>query len=163
MSPIRLRRASLDDFAALIELEYAAFSGDWISRRGWRDLLTTPSAAITLACRGADIIGSVVMLGNGSAATLSWLAVMPRQRRQGIATLLVEDALAHAARRGAVSCRLQLLHDNYPAQALFAHLGFALIDHGDDAEVMRFQRPLLGYLQPRHAITAQPARSHGQP
>lgn len=147
MSPIRLRRACLNDAAALIELEYAAFSGDWISLRSWRDLLTTPSAAVTLACRDGGIVGSAVVLGSGAAVTLSWLAVMPRQRRQGIATLLVEDALAHAARRGAVSCRSQVLHGNFLAQALFTHLGFASLGDSGDAAKLRFQRALTGQLQ----------------
>ena len=47
----------------------------------------------------------------------------------------------------ALSCRSQVLHGNLLAQALFTHLGFALLGDGGDAAKLRFQRALTGQLQ----------------
>jgi ribosomal protein S18 acetylase RimI-like enzyme len=150
MSSIRLRKASLDDLAALVELEYAAFPGDWISRRSWRDLLTSPAALVTIAQSGHDSIGSCVLLTNTrtSVARIYSIAVSGKARRRGVAKLLIEASIEHAEAHGANVCRLETRVDNTSAQALFEAMGFEAFARSahyyqDGVDAIRYERQLM--------------------
>ncbi len=147
MTGIRLRKATPADLPALVEMEFEAFPGDWISPRSWRDLISRPSTVVTLACHGAELLGCSVLLFNArtSVARLYSLAVRPAARRRGVATLLLEEAAARSAREGATSLRLETRIDNYPAQTLFMRLGFYPIGtveayYEDGAKALRYER-----------------------
>lgn len=150
MPATRLHKATIDDLAALVELEFNAFSGDRISRRSWRELLTSPSAIVMVAVDGAMLVGSYVLLLNvrTSIARLYSIAVAREARRQGIAQLLLENALAKAAENGASRLRLETRVDNTGAQQLFERLGFEAFGrapeyYDDGSEAIRYQRPVM--------------------
>ncbi|CAM5777102.1 hypothetical protein LMIY3S_05867 [Labrys miyagiensis] len=147
MATIRLRKAQADDLDALVDLEFSIFPGDRISRRSWRDLLKSPSAAVTLAADGESIVGCTVMLLNrrSAIARLYSIAVTPEARRQGVAALLMDAAIRAAARAGACLLRLETRFDNLAAQRLFVRLGFKPFKrvsayYEDGAEAIRYQR-----------------------
>src|ERR1700742_4488839 len=83
---IRTEAATVDDLQALVELEDTAFSGDRISARSWRRLMTSPSATVTVALDAANgdarIVGSAVVLqrSNSSVARLYSIAASPDAR-----------------------------------------------------------------------------------
>ena len=100
-----------------------------------RDMLCSPSATQLVACRGAedstDVIATCAVAArepSGSAlprrAHISDLYVEESCRREGIATALVEDALALARARGLECVTLEVETDNAGARRLYEKLGF---------------------------------------
>ena len=100
-----------------------------------RDMLCSPSATQLVACRGAedstDVIATCAVAArepSGSAlprrAHISDLYVEESCRRAGIATALVEDALALARARGLDCVTLEVETDNAGARRLYEKLGF---------------------------------------
>ena len=100
-----------------------------------RDMLCSPSATQLVACRGAedstDVIATCAVAArepSGSAlprrAHISDLYVEESSRRAGVATALVEDALALARARGLECVTLEVETDNAGARRLYEKLGF---------------------------------------
>jgi ribosomal-protein-alanine N-acetyltransferase len=92
---------------------------------------------------------SVAWLGDAAAATSANLAVVPEQRRRGVARVLLEDLFAEADRRRVESLTLEVRVSNFAAQGLYRAHGFRLAglrrgyyrDSGEDALVMEWRRP----------------------
>lgn len=59
------------------------------------------------------------------AAVLHRVAVSRRRHRQGLASLLFDEAAGLAAAKGAKNLRIDTHPDNRPMQAALAHAGFA--------------------------------------
>ena len=98
-----------------------------------RDMLCSPSATQLVACRGVstDVIATCAVAArepSGSAlprrAHISDLYVEESCRRAGVATKLVEDALALARARGLECVTLEVETDNAGARRLYEKLGF---------------------------------------
>ena len=100
-----------------------------------RDMLCSPSATQLVACRGAEDSAEVIATcavaarePSGSAlprrAHISDLYVEESCRRAGIATSLVEDAIALARARGLECVTLEVETDNAGARRLYEKLGF---------------------------------------
>ena len=98
-----------------------------------RDMLCSPSATQLVACRGdsTDVIATCAVAArepSGSAlprrAHISDLYVEESCRRAGVATKLVEDALALARARGLECVTLEVEADNAGARRLYEKLGF---------------------------------------
>ena len=100
-----------------------------------RDMLCSASATQLVACRGAedstDVIATCAVAARepaGSAlprrAHISDLYVEESCRRAGVATALVEDALALARARGLECVTLEVETDNAGARRLYEKLGF---------------------------------------
>ena len=100
-----------------------------------RDMLCSASATQLVACRGAedstDVIATCAVAArepSGSAlprrAHISDLYVEESCRRAGVATALVEDALALARARGLECVTLEVETDNAGARRLYEKLGF---------------------------------------
>ena len=64
-------------------------------------------------------------VGLGRLWILNDLFVAPEFRRQGVAEALMRAAEGHAKETGAVSLALLTAHDNAPAQALYARMGWS--------------------------------------
>ena len=100
-----------------------------------RDMLCSASATQLVACRGdddsTDVIATCAVAArepSGSAlprrAHISDLYVEESSRRAGVATALVEDALALARARGLECVTLEVETDNAGARRLYEKLGF---------------------------------------
>lgn len=149
MPHLRIRSATTADLDALVELEFSAFSGDRISQRSWRDLLTSHAATVIVAEQAGVVIGSAVLLANArtSVVRLYSLAVAAEARRQGIAGRLLEEALHRSRQTGASLFRLETRLDNLGAQRLFERAGFVPFErvdgyYEDGAQAIRYQRAL---------------------
>jgi len=91
---------------------------------------------------GAD--GFVLARVAADEAEILTLAVVPRQRRHGIGTLLLSAAFARAAEAGAVAMLLEVAEANIAARSLYEKLGFSPVGRrrgeyaaGIDALVLR--------------------------
>lgn len=61
----------------------------------------------------------------GDEVQISNIAVHPERRRQGIAQLLLDEAIREGRARQAVSVSLEVRESNAPARAFYAKMGFS--------------------------------------
>lgn len=151
-----LRRATLSDLDALLELE-RLFPGDRISRSAWRHLLRSASSEVWVAVaplgapNGGRVVGDAVLsLRRGSrSARMSTLVVDPSARRSGVARALLNGLEARALARGAERLRLEVRSDNSPAIAFYRRAGYRQSGtrpayYEDGAEALLMEKPLVG-------------------
>lgn len=93
-----------------------------------RAVVTGSPARYLTARDEAGVTGVVRAATAGDWVGLSCLMVAPRARRRGLAGLLSARALAEAAALGARRAFLQVEAANAPAVALYAGLGFVVVD-----------------------------------
>jgi ribosomal-protein-alanine N-acetyltransferase len=113
----------MPDAAGLAAIHAACFTHP----RPWTaseiaSILSSPLAFV-LADSGGFLLGRVV----ADEAELLTLAVLPDQRRRGVATALVQDFLTTAHQRAAAHAFLEVAANNQPALALYLGAGFALV------------------------------------
>lgn len=85
----------------------------------------TPALVLVAERRGVPL-GFCQIEPAGNAAWIESIAVEPREQGRGIGTLLMQHALAEAARRAGPRVRLAVSDRNAPAYALYRRLGFAV-------------------------------------
>jgi ribosomal-protein-alanine N-acetyltransferase len=90
-------------------------------------LLADPGAFLLLAEIDCNLIGFALVRTVVQEAELMLCAVAPSERRQGVAQLLVEQALAAAAARGARRLFLEVRESNSAARAFYKQQNFRLI------------------------------------
>ena len=144
-SPV-LRRGTLDDLDAIMELETSTFGSDAWSRRTMRAELGSPHGYYLVAGEAAiaGYAGLLAPAGSGQA-DIQTIAVAPAARRHGLGRALMVALLDEARRREAAEVFLEVRADNPSAQQLYATLGFEQIavrpkyyqPDGVDAHIMR--------------------------
>lgn len=141
----RTRRGTSRDFHDILTLDAQSFDEFWhFDRDGLEDSITaTPSSRLRVvrrldladteppgsSDRGNEIVGYALAGRAGRTGFLQRLAVHPAVRRHGIGTLLVDDALAWARRRGAKLVWVNTQKHNDNALRLYQKLGFTLEEH----------------------------------
>jgi tRNA threonylcarbamoyladenosine biosynthesis protein TsaB len=141
--PIRLRPMSADDVPAITDIERLVFSDPWPESFFLGELSQAWVHARVAEREGALAGYSLAWMGAGSGH-LGNLAVVPEQRRRGVARALLDDLFAEAARRRVESLTLEVRASNFAAQALYRAHGFRLVglrrgyyrDTGEDALVL---------------------------
>lgn len=154
---IRVRAAEIEDLDALVSLEEQGFSGDRLSRRQLRHLLTRGHAALLVAedPDAGTVLGDVVLLfRRGTAiARLYSIAVHPRARGRGLGRHLLERAEEAAWARERAWIRAEIRTDNTASIHLFESSGYRRFgeyadyydDHGD---AWRYEKALDPALRP---------------
>lgn len=137
------------DLDRLVEVENACFSGDRISRRSYRNLISSPSARVLLASAAGRLMGAAVVLFNqrSAVARLYSIAVLEEARGTGLARLLLDAAADEALALDCAFIRLETRIDNLAAQALFESAGFHRFGrhesyYEDGADAIRMERLL---------------------
>jgi [ribosomal protein S18]-alanine N-acetyltransferase len=143
----KFRLAAAADIGALVDLENRSFSSDRISRKSFRRLVASPSAAVIIANVRQSLAGyAVVLFRAGSAAARIYsLAVDPAFR--GIGRELLAACEGEAAMRGCSAIRLEVREDNVRAINLYertAYSRFAVKPgyYADGATALRFAKPI---------------------
>ena len=141
-----LRRATLDDLDAIMELETSTFGPDAWSRGTMRAELGSRHGYYLVAGDAAiaGYAGLLAPAGSGQA-DIQTIAVAADARRQGLGRALMVALLDEARRRQDAEVFLEVRADNPNAQALYASLGFEQIavrpqyyqPDGVDAHIMR--------------------------
>ena len=131
---------------ALAKLHNAAFSNDraW-SADEFRALLDSPYCHLSTANNGFALWRAIA-----DEAELLTIATHPDHRRQGIATMLMEQWM-HTAQDSARTAFLEVAADNAPAAGLYEQFGFEIVarragyykrdNHKVDALIMRAPLP----------------------
>jgi ribosomal protein S18 acetylase RimI-like enzyme len=156
----RIRRATVSDISALLEVENRSFESDRLTRRNFNYLLKRGNAVCIVetvgtvddvAGRAADgrITGYVLLLFNAgtSLARLYSFAVDPDFRRTGVAYRLLDSAEREARDHECVYIRLEVRRDNEPAISLYRNAGYREFGiyrdyYADHMEALRLEKRL---------------------
>lgn len=136
-----IRRMTIEDVPAVVEIEKECFSLPW-SERSFEDSVSRDDT-IFLVCeenedslqglveksqtqgaRGAVIIGYIGMYLSFDEASVTNVAISPVFRKRGYGEQLVTEAKAAAKKVGAESVFLEVRASNKPAISLYKKLGF---------------------------------------
>ena len=136
-----IRVATAADLPALVALESAAFGADAWSEQAVREELGEGRRAL-VAEDASGVAGYAVSRIAGDVVDLERIAVRPDARRQGTATALLGDLLAHTG--AADRMLLEVSSANRAALEFYVRQGFSQIDlrpryyrDGSDALVLR--------------------------
>ncbi len=128
LPPAKLWRGRLADLDALLALERDFFTADHvISRRSFRNFITSPRSALIVADVDGKVAGcALVNYRQGSRrGRLYTISVGREFQRRGIARQLMAAAEASARRRGCRFMRLEVRADDAGAIALYESSGYA--------------------------------------
>jgi ribosomal-protein-alanine N-acetyltransferase len=132
--PLRIRRASRADLAAMLAIEQASFADPWtvdslstaLSLERMRVLVAEPAGKGTRGGGTArEVLGYVVALVVGPESEIADLAVAPNARRLGIGRALLEQIIVEVATAGVRTVCLEVRESNHAARTLYASNGFA--------------------------------------
>ena len=137
-----------EDLEAVVTIEAQSFAQPWKRRALEAELASPGSLAFVLKplerAAQSDVAAYIFLRRLMDEVHIMKLAVTPEHRRQGLATRLVEQALAEARRVGGTRAILEVRPTNTAATGLYTRLGFRRIGArkryygptGEDALVM---------------------------
>ena len=120
---VSVRAGAREDLEAVAAIDRACFDGFWRYDAGTLAGYTT-SERFAVAESGGRVVGYTLSTVHGVEATVGRLAVEPGERHRGIGTALLEDAVACAARMGAVAISLCTQEENAESRRLYRRAGF---------------------------------------
>ena len=119
-----IRKMTLDDVAAVIELDQRSFSLPWPERSFRFELTDNPASRCWVAELDAKIIGMIVVWLIVDEAHVATLATHPDFRRQGIAKRLLAHALRNLLDEGARNSFLEVRESNTAAREMYRKFGY---------------------------------------
>ncbi len=139
---LRIRRLSYSDLPNVLSVERRAFPTPW-SLSMFVLELSKPGGVPLAAVRGNELVGYLVCSRYETVWHLMNIAVDPSERRQGVATLLLEQLFARIDDESA-RYTLEVRPSNAAAIALYQRFGFGSAglrrryyhDNGEDALIM---------------------------
>ncbi len=148
---IKLRQASVDDLAAIMQIERECFVRDAWSEQNMLDELAAAHTYYLVAQIGDRVVGYAGLsnLAGSAQADIQTIAVSPDSRGLGIGRKIMFALTAEAKSRGAREILLEVRADNTVAQKLYRVFGFKQIGvrkkyyqpDGVDAFVMKTELP----------------------
>ncbi|KQO63580.1 ribosomal protein S18-alanine N-acetyltransferase [Curtobacterium sp. Leaf261] len=125
MSPV-IRRATLDDLAAIMTLEQASFPTDAWSEPQMAGELRSRHGYYVVAEDSGRVIGyaGLMSLTGGTDGDVQTIAVAETARGTGLGRALFTELLDEARRRGVTDVFLEVREDNPVAQAMYRAFGF---------------------------------------
>ena len=122
-APCRIRRGTVADAPALVEIERRAFPDPW-SEASFREALAAAWSLGLVAEVNESVVGYLIAREAGGSGEILNLAVDPPSRRSGVARTLLDAGVAVLRRRGAEEIFLEVRESNLAAQALYLGAGF---------------------------------------
>ena len=119
-----IRKMTLDDVPAVVELDQKSFSLPWPERSFRYELTANPASRCWVAELDGQVVGMIVVWLIGDEAHVANLATHPVFRRRGIAKRLLSHALQQLVQEGARSSFLEVRESNLAAQAMYRKFGY---------------------------------------
>lgn len=140
--PFAVRDARFTDLDGVAGLERLSFPVPW--KRDYFEVeIGAPWRFNRVAHSGGALVGYVFCAFAGGEVHVNKIAVAPAFRRQGVASALMDEVFAFAARVNAEEMYLEVRVSNGPARVFYAGLGFVEAGRraryyldGEDALVM---------------------------
>lgn len=102
-------------------------------------LIAHPTSALLLAVRDARPVGTMIVAWDGWRGGIYRLAVAPRSRRQGVASVLVAEGERRLAALGCRRISILVLHEDDGAPGFWAAIGYT-----PDPRMGRWYRDVAG-------------------
>ena len=125
MSDWTIRAAERRDVPALVRIEDEAFPEPWSRAMLLDEIARLESRRYSVAVEAGRIVGYLGLMFVADEVHVNTIATAPGEEGRGIATSLLEEALAAARERGARRATLEVAVSNLRAQALYRRFGFA--------------------------------------
>jgi [ribosomal protein S18]-alanine N-acetyltransferase len=113
--------------APLALLHRAAFPDDPWDAPAMARILALAGCFGWFAAEGSEPAGFILVRDLGTECEILSLGVLPRWRRRGIASSLIDAAIAETRGRAIPSLVLEVALDNEPARALYEAVGFVAV------------------------------------
>ncbi|HEX8611617.1 MAG TPA: N-acetyltransferase [Telluria sp.] len=146
-----IRNASRDDLETLAAIEEASFSGDKVSRRSFRHLLSHGNSLTLIDAAAGEIRGYLTLLfrANTARARVYTIATAAPWKGHGVAARLVRAAEQAALARGCTALYLEVRKDNVASIGLFGTSGYRVFGEYEDyyedgMAAWRMEKPLTG-------------------
>jgi len=123
MNPL-IRKMTIDDIPAVVELDKMSFSLPWPERSFRFELTDNPASRCWVVEADGRIVGMIVVWLFVVEAHVATLATRPDYRRQGIAKKLLSHALHYLISEGAQSSFLEVRASNTAAQEMYRKFGY---------------------------------------
>lgn len=127
--PVNVRAMNADDLEAVVALERRVFSDPWTAEF-FLAALARPGVGrvwARVAEREGALAGYAIASVDPPIATLENVAVVPAQRRNGVARALLAELFQDAKSRGVREVTLEVRASNDGAQALYRAYGFRMV------------------------------------
>ena len=145
-----IRAATLDDIAALTELERAFPEEDRFSRRTWARLMRGNSAILVSDGEG-KLTGAAVLLfrRNSKVARLYSISVAEAARGTGLSDRFLEKCEDISKQRSCCTLRLEVRETNSRAKRLYERHGYSVMARAagyypDGEAALKMEKPLSG-------------------
>ncbi len=140
----RIRVAERRDVPGILEIEEAQFPEPWSRGMLLDEMANVATRRYTVAEEDGIILGYCGVMFVLSELHVNTLGTRPGHEGRGVATALLQDALADAATRQVATALLEVAVSNQRAQRLYQRFGFAPVSvrkryyqkTGEDALVM---------------------------
>lgn len=127
MNGTNVRRMTLEDVPAVVELDQLSFSLPWPEKSFRFELTDNPASRCWVIEADGRIVGMIVVWLLVDEAHIATIATHPDHRRQGIARKLLSYALRYLSKEGAVSSFLEVRESNLAAQEMYHKFGFEAV------------------------------------
>ena len=121
---LMIRKMTLDDIPAVVQLDRMSFSLPWPERSFRFELTDNPASRCWVAEIDGKLVGLIVVWLLVDEAHVATLATHPDFRRRGIATRLLSYALHNLIAEGARSSFLEVRVSNIVAQEMYRKFGY---------------------------------------
>jgi ribosomal-protein-alanine N-acetyltransferase len=121
---LTIRKMTLEDVPAVIDLDQKSFSLPWPERTFRFELTDNPVSRCWVAELDGKIVGMIVVWLIVEEAHVATIATHPSYRRKGIAQRLLSHALRKLSEQGARSSFLEVRESNLAAQEMYRKFGY---------------------------------------
>lgn len=121
---VSIRKMTVEDLAAVVELDQVSFSLPWPERSFRFEVTDNPASRCWVAELDGKIVAMIVVWLIVDEAHVATLATHPEHRRQGIARRLLAHALLNLLQEGARSSFLEVRESNLGAQEMYRRFGY---------------------------------------
>ena len=121
---LTIRKMTLDDIPAVVELDQRSFSLPWPERSFRFEITENPASHCWVAEAEGKVVGMIVVWLIVDEAHVATIATHPDFRRQGIGKNLLGYALRDLIGKGARSSFLEVRESNVAAQDMYRKFGY---------------------------------------
>lgn len=147
-APVQVADMTLDDIAAVQEVERSSFPIPWPANAFRHELTQNRNARYVVAREGDKVVGYAGLWLMVDEAHITTFAVLPEHRRRRIGERMLQRLFEVAEEVGAEWLTLEVRVSNLPAQRLYEKYGFKRAgvrrryysDNNEDALIMWTER-----------------------
>lgn len=118
-----VREMTMEDGAAVAELEHQTFSDAW-SEKSVLETLDQPNTICLIAEKAGRMAGYILVYTAADEAEIARIAVAEELKRQGVASSLMKELLLKCREQGIEKVLLDVRESNAAARALYGKTGF---------------------------------------